>query len=86
MYLVFSIERAIWPSGTVTQIGEFEPAVGDQLTGAAYGPVFDTDVATGTLYVYQLVVYDGNGHTDRGVPRVAVGTAHIFLPVLQNSG
>ncbi|MFN8596068.1 MAG: hypothetical protein U0559_07780 [Anaerolineae bacterium] len=82
----FSIERALWPSGTFTQTGEFVPAVGNQIIGATYGPFFDTDVVTGTLYLYQLVVYDGNGHADRSVPRVAVGTAHVFLPLLRSGG
>ena len=83
----FMVERAIWPSGTFTPTGDFEPAIGDQATGDTYGPFFDTEVFTGTTYWYQLVIYGRNGQVDRSLPRAILGSIHhVFLPTILNGG
>jgi len=81
----FTVERSTSPTGTFIQVGEFEPAVGDQVTGATYGPFFDTEVVTGTTYWYQLVVYDRSSQPDRTIPKVAIIAGNPSTPTPTNT-
>lgn len=82
--LGFTVERAISQSGEYSQVIGFEPAAGDP-SGAVYGPFFDTEITTATMYWYRLVVYDTNATPDYSIsPVVVIADPYIvFLPTLR---
>ena len=85
----FIVARSTWPDTGFVAITEVIPAVGDQLSGWTYSPVFDNplDLVLGTTYWYRLIVINNsppNGVIEP-VAVIAGGGRPLYLPIVTRS-
>jgi hypothetical protein len=80
----FAVQRSTSASGSYVDITDVIPAVGDQLTGATYGPVADDplELTLGVTYWYRLVLIRSDASRENISPVAVLVGGKIYLPMI----